>query len=208
MLTADQPTGGATDKFTYDPGDPVATIGGNVCCSSVPSGPRDNRSVEQRKDVLVYTTPTMTQPMEITGPLSMKLFAATSAEDTDFTAKLVDVHPDGHAWNIQSGIVRARYRNGVSRNPDFIDPNKVYEYTIDMWATSYVILPGHRLRLEISSSDFPRFDRNLNTKESPELGTKFVTAQQTIYHDAQHPSHLILPLIPIVDARNTTASVR
>ncbi|MGH9559388.1 MAG: CocE/NonD family hydrolase [Bryobacteraceae bacterium] len=209
VLTADQPKGSATDKFTYDPANPVPSKGGNVCCSSVPSGPWDQRSVERRDDVLVYTTPAMTQPMEITGPLSMKLFASTSAADTDFTAKLVDVHPDGYAQNIQSGIVRARYRNGVSKNPDFIDPDKVYEYSIDMWATSYVILPGHSLRLEVSSSDFPRFDRNLNTRESPENSTKIVVAHQTIYHDAQHPSHVILPLIPMAEGGGqSTAAVR
>jgi putative CocE/NonD family hydrolase len=139
----------------------------------------------------------MQAPMEITGPIRMMLYAATSAEDTDWTAKLVDVYPNGYAQNIQSGIVRARYRNGMDKPADFIKPGQVYEYTIDMWATSHVVLPGHRLRLEVSSSDFPRFDRNLNTRESPEMGTQMQIALQTVHHSARYPSHVLLPLIPM-----------
>jgi putative CocE/NonD family hydrolase len=196
VLTAERPNGAATDSFTYNPTDPVPSMGGNVCCSTVPSGPWDQRSVEERKDVLVYTTQAMKEPTEITGPIKMELFAATSARDTDWTAKLVDVQPNGYAQNIQSGIVRARYREGSGKPAQMIEPGKVYGYTLDLWATSYVILPGHKLRLEVSSSDFPRFDRNLNTGEDPATGTEMTAAKQTIYHSARYPSHVVLPLIP------------
>jgi len=201
VLTPEQPKGSDTDTFTYDPANPVPSMGGNVCCSNVPSGPWDQRSVEERKDVLVYTTPAMKEPTEITGPVKMELFASTSAKDTDWTAKLVDIQPDGFAQNIQSGIVRARYRDGAGKPARMIKPGKVYNYTIDLWATSYVILPGHKLRLEVSSSDFPRFDRNLNTGEDPSTGTKMVAAKQTVYHSARYPSHVVLPLIPQENAK-------
>ena len=196
VLTTLQPKGAGTDVFSYDPANPVPSMGGNVCCSNVPSGPMDQRSVERRDDVLVYTTPEMKEPTEITGPIKMELFASTSAKDTDWTAKLVDVQPNGVAQNIQSGIVRARYRDGGGKPAQPIEADKVYSYSIDLWATSYVIQPGHRLRLEISSSDFPRFDRNLNTGEDPATGTRMTVAKQTIYHSARYPSHLMLPLIP------------
>jgi len=196
VLTTLQPKGAGTDAFSYDPANPVPSMGGNVCCSNVPSGPMDQRSVERRDDVLVYTTPEMKEPTEITGPIKMELFASTSAKDTDWTAKLVDVQPNGVAQNIQSGIVRARYRDGGGKPAQPVEADKVYSYSIDLWATSYVIQPGHRLRLEISSSDFPRFDRNLNTGEDPATGTRMTVAKQTIYHSARYPSHLVLPLIP------------
>jgi uncharacterized protein len=196
VLTPERPSGTPTDAFTYDPANPVPSMGGNVCCSNVPSGPWDQRPVETRNDVLVYTTPAMKEPTEITGPIKMELFASTSAKDTDWTAKLVDVQPNGFVQNIQSGIVRARYREGAGKPANMIEPSKAYGYTIDLWATSYVVLPGHRLRLEVSSSDFPRFDRNLNTGEDPNTGTQMVVAKQTIYHSARYPSHVVLPLIP------------
>ena len=196
VLTTLQLKGAGTDAFSYDPANPVPSMGGNVCCSNVPSGPMDQRSVERRDDVLVYTTPEMKEPTEITGPIKMELFASTSAKDTDWTAKLVDVQPNGVAQNIQSGIVRARYRDGGGKPAQPIEADRVYSYSIDLWATSYVIQPGHRLRLEISSSDFPRFDRNLNTGEDPATGTRMTVAKQTIYHSARYPSHLVLPLIP------------
>jgi putative CocE/NonD family hydrolase len=152
--------------------------------------------VEKRNDVLVYTSTVLTEPVEVTGPIQMKLYASTSAKDTDWTAKLVDVHPDGYAQNIQDGIIRARYRNGIDEPASLLQPGQVVEYTIDMWATSNTFLPGHRIRLEISSSNFPRFDRNLNTGEDPATGTRMEKAQQTIYHSAEYPSHVVLPIIP------------
>jgi putative CocE/NonD family hydrolase len=190
------PGGAATDQFDYDPADPVPTAGGNTCCSSVPSGPFDQRQVEARDDVLVYTTPALTEAVEVTGPLQMKLYAATSARDTDWTVKLVDVHPDGYAQNIQDGIIRARYNGTIGKSATLVEPGKIDEYTIDMWATSNVFLPGHRIRLEISSSNFPRFDRNLNTGEDPATGTRMERARQTVHHSKRYPSHVILPIIP------------
>jgi uncharacterized protein len=195
-LSFEPPADSFTDTFAYDPRNPVPSMGGNVCCSVVPSGPWDQRSVERRDDVLIYTTQPLTEPVEVTGPISMTLYAATSAKDTDWTAKLVDVYPNGYAQNVQSGIVRARYRDGAGKTAKPVEPGKVYEYQIDLWDTSQVFLPGHRIRLEVSSSDFPRFDRNLNTGENPNTGVHAEIAHQTIYHSRQYPSHLVLPIIP------------
>jgi uncharacterized protein len=207
-LSTNVPAANGADKFVYNPNSPVPSMGGNVCCSVVPSGPWDQRPVERRDDVLVYTTPAMTEPLEVTGPIAMKLFAQTSAKDTDWTGKLVDVRPDGFAQNIQSGIVRARYRGGEGKAASLLEPGKIYEYTIDMWATSHVFLPGHKIRLELSSSDFPRFDRNLNTGDDTGKSTRMEMAQQTILHSAQYPSHLVLPVIPrgVSAARSESAS--
>ena len=148
------------DRFVYDPDDPVPTCGGNTLI--IPMGVQDQRQVETRQDVLVYTSAAVATPLEVTGPLVVKLFASSSAIDTDFTAKLVDVRPDGYAQNLADGILRTRYRASRMR-PAFLTPDQVYELTIDLWATSHVFLPGHRIRLEISSSNFLHFDRNLNT---------------------------------------------
>jgi uncharacterized protein len=181
------------DHFTYDPADPVPTRGGNTLILAM--GVMDQRPVEARDDVLVYTTEPMTAPLEVTGPVTATLYAASTAPDTDFTAKLVDVHPDGFARNLADGIVRARYRESLTA-PRPLTPGEVTKLTIDLWATSHVFLPGHRLRLEIASSNFPRFDRNLNTGEDPATGTRWQTARQTVFHDARHPSHVTLPVIP------------
>lgn len=162
----------------------------------MPSGPWDQRPAEERDDVLVYTTPPLTNAVEVTGPIVMKLFASTTAKDTDWTAKIVDVHPSGYAQNVQDGIVRARHRDGVGKPGTLLEPRKLYEYTIDMWATSNTFLPGHRIRLEISSSNFPRFDRNLNTGEEVGTGTRMEKAEQTVHHSQQYPSHVVLPIIP------------
>jgi putative CocE/NonD family hydrolase len=196
-LSAAPPDGSAAaDSFIYDPATPVPTLGGNTCCSTVPSGPWNQIKAETRDDVLVYSTPVLTEAVEVTGPISMKLYASTNAKDTDWTAKLVDVHPDGYAQNLADGIVRARYRNGKEAPASLLEPGKIYEYDIDLWATSNVFLPGHQIRVEISSSNFPRFDRNLNTGEDPMTGTRMVKAMQTIYHSAQCPSYICLPVIP------------
>ena len=185
-----------TDKYVYDPADPVKTLGGNVCCSSVPNGSHDHREIEKRSDVLVFSTPVLSESVEVTGPIKAKLYASTSARDTDWVVRLIDVHPDGVAQNIQDGILRARYRAGNDKPATLLEPGSIHEYTIDLWASSNVFLPGHRIRVEITSSNFPRFDRNLNTGEDPATGTRMIKASQTIYHDAKHPSHVILPIIP------------
>ena len=187
----------ASDKFVYDPENPVPTRGGNLCCDSehLEPGARDQRPVESREDVLVYTTAPFEKAYDVTGPVSVELYASSSAVDTDFTAKLVDVAPDGFAQNLEDSIVRARYRDSREL-ADLLNPGQVYKFTIDLFGVSDVFQRGHRLRVEISSSDFPRFDRNLNTGGDQAHGTHFVKAANTIYHDAAHPSALILSVIP------------
>ena len=191
-ISSDQ--GERSDSFVYDPNDPVPTRGGSQLGPN-PTGPCDQRPVEIRHDVLVYTSEPFTDDMEITGPLSARLFAASSATDTDFTVKLVDVWPNGYAQNIQDGIIRARYRNSKT-HPSLLTPDEVNEYTIDLWATSHVVKPGHRLRVEVSSSNFPHYDRNLNTGGPLFKESTFNRATQTVLHDAAHPSRVILPVIP------------
>ena len=196
-LSTAAPHSEPTDHYVYDPANPVPTTGGPLCCDSahLKPGPRDQRTVEGRADVLVYTTPAFSQDVEVTGPVSLELYASSSAVDTDFTGKLVDVGPDGFAQNLTEGIIRARYRDSQEK-ADLLKPGQVYKFTIDLWSTSNVFLKGHALRLEISSSNFPRFDRNLNTAEQPESGQQFASATNVIYHDASHPSSLILPIVP------------
>jgi len=185
------------DHYIYDPAKPVPTVGGPLCCDGghLEPGPRDQSAVEARADVLVYSTPPMAQDLEVTGPVRLEFFAKSSTVDTDFTAKLVDVGPDGFARNLTEGILRARYRDSQEK-ASLLEPDKVYAFSLDLWSTSNVFLKGHVLRLEISSSNFPRFDRNLNTAEGAEAGEKYVSATIAIYHDAEHPSALILPVVP------------
>jgi uncharacterized protein len=185
------------DHYAYDPANPVLTVGGPLCCDSphLKPGPRDQRPVEGRNDVLVYSTPVLTQDLEVTGPVKVELFVTSSAVDSDFTAKLVDVWPDGFAQNLTEGIVRGRYRDSQA-SPMFLNPGQNYKLTIDVWATSNVFRKGHRLRLEISSSNFPRFDRNSNNGEVSASARTSVTATNTIFHDTEHPSALILPVVP------------
>jgi putative CocE/NonD family hydrolase len=193
VLKLDKLESEKTDKFTYDPANPVPTKGGNNL-TGPPIGPYDQTEIEDRNDVLVYTSDALEHPIEITGPIKLVLYAASSARDTDFTAKFVDVHPDGKAYILCDGIVRARYR-GSNTQVGLIEPGVVYKYEIDLWVTSNVFLEGHRARLEISSSNFPRFDRNPNTGHAFGADAELAKAEQTIYHDAEHPSHLLLPII-------------
>ena len=192
-LSTVPPSQEQTDAFVYDPDNPVQSLGGNNL--TVDMGVQDQRPVEERNDVLVYTSEPLSQPLEITGPVTVTLWASSSAIDTDFTAKLVDVHPDGYAQNLLNGIIRARYRNSAT-TPQMMEAGKPYQFTIDLWATSNVFLPGHRIRLEISSSHFPEFDRNLNTGEAFGEGTRGVTAQQTVFHQDDKASYVLLPVIP------------
>jgi putative CocE/NonD family hydrolase len=194
FLKPSAPLISAPDQYVYDPANPVPTKGGNNLVL-VPSGPYDQSEIESRPDVLVYTTAPLLRDTEVTGPVHAVLHAASTAPDTDFTAKLVDVHPDGKAYNLCEGIIRARYRQSVTE-PTLIEPGKIEEYTIDMWVTANLFKKGHRIRLEISSSNFPRFDRNPNTGKPFGTDTELVSATQTIYHDAEHPSRVILPIIP------------
>jgi len=188
----------ASDAIVYDPANPVPTTGGPLCCDNnhLPGGPFDQQAVEARPDVLVYSTGPLAEDLEVTGPVTLDLYASSSAVDTDFTAKLVDVAPDGKAFNLTEGILRARYRESTTGDPKPVVPGQVYEFKIDLWATSNVFLKGHRIRLEVSSSNFPRFDRNLNTGKDAATSADFVKATNTVYHDTQHPSALILPVVP------------
>jgi putative CocE/NonD family hydrolase len=151
--------------------------------------------VENREDVLVYTAPAFHQDTEVTGPISVELYVSSSAVDTDFTGKLVDVWPNGYAENLTEGILRARYRHSKEKQ-EFLNPGEVYKLTLDLWSTSNVFLAGHKLRLEVSSSNFPHFNRNLNTGEDPESGTRMVKATNFIYHDRDHASALLVPIVP------------
>jgi putative CocE/NonD family hydrolase len=185
------------DQFVYDPEFPVQSIGGNNCCSPhiVPWGPYDQRPVEMRGDVLCYTSEPLAQDTEITGPIEVTLFAASDAPDTDWTAKLVDVAPSGYALNLCDGILRARYRDSFSE-PTLIEPGEIYEYKIEVGVTGNVFRQGHRIRLDISSSNFPRFDRNPNTGHAIGVDADLRQARQTVYHSRQYPSRIVLPVIP------------
>lgn len=181
------------DGFVYDPADPVPTLGGNNLI--IDMGVQDQRPVEERADVLVFTSEPLTQPLEITGPVTVTLWAASDVVDTDFTAKLVDVRPDGYAMNLLDGMIRARYRDSAS-DPKMMEPGEPYCFQIDLWATSNLFLPGHRIRLEVSSSNFPRFDRNLNTGAAFGEGAVGVAAHQRVFHQGDQASFVTLPVIP------------
>jgi putative CocE/NonD family hydrolase len=201
MLSPVMPVMESSDSYVYDPHDPTPTVGGPTLMHGLliglNAGPRDQRPVEARPDVLVYTSDVLDKPLEVTGPLKVTLYAASSAPDTDFIARLCDVFPDGRSLVLAEGIIRARYRQGFDRARPVV-PGEVYEYSIDLGATSNVLLPGHRLRLDIASSSFPRFDRNLNSGKA--LGEDTLadaqSAQQIIFHDSSRPSHILLPVIP------------
>ena len=196
-LSMETPGDQPSDSYVYNPVNPVPTVGGGLCCDPafMANGAYDQRWVEGREDVLVYSTPPLAEDVEVTGPVSVTLFASSSAVDTDFTAKLVDVEPSGYARNLTDGIIRARYRN--PRQPaELIAPGDIIEYTIDLWATSNLFKKGHQIRVEISSSNFPRFDRNMNTGAPIGSDVEFQPALQTIYHTSEHPSRLTLPVVP------------
>jgi len=196
MLSRETPGNEPPDVYHYNPLFPVPTSGGGLCCDPgfMAPGAYDQRPIEERHDVLVYSTPPLEQDVEVTGPVTVTLYATTSAVDTDFTAKLVDVEPNGFARNLTDGIIRARYRS--PRQPaELLTPNQVYEFTIDLWATSNVFKKGHRIRLDVSSSNFPRFDRNLNTGGPIGGEADFISALQTVLHSGEHASHVTLPLV-------------
>jgi putative CocE/NonD family hydrolase len=195
LLSTASPQKERADTYDYDPASPVRTIGGRLCCGGLPPGPFDQSPNESRSDVLVYSTPPLDRDVEVTGFITVDLYAATSAADTDFTAMIVDVDAKGYARYLGDGVIRARFRNSREK-PEPIEPGKIYKYAIDLWATSNVFKAGHRIRVYVSSSNFPRFNRNLNTGEKTFGGTRMVKARQTIYHDIEHPSAIVLPVIP------------
>jgi putative CocE/NonD family hydrolase len=189
----DQPA----DVFTYDPDDPVPSIGGPVCCTGTedaPAGGFDQRSVEDRDDVLIYTSERLSEGIEVTGPIEAVLHLSSSARDTDFVVKLVDVYPDGRAMNVQEGILRARYREGYDRKV-WMEDEGIYQLRLDLQATSNFFAPGHRIRVEVTSSSFPRWDRNLNTGGNNYDEVAWVVAENRIHHTATFPSHVLLPVV-------------
>jgi len=196
-LATDQPENEPGDSFLYNPLNPVPTNGGGLCCyhNTVPGGAFDQSMVEHRADVLVYSTEPLAEDVEVIGPVRLTLYATSSAPDTDFTAKLVDVTECGFARNLTDGIIRARVRESRS-DPKLMTPGKVYEFNIDMWSTANLFQKGHRIRLEVSSSNFPRFDRNPNTGHDLFADAETQPALQTILHSKGTASHLTLPIIP------------
>lgn len=191
IISQQPPQEESPDRYTYDPRDPVMSL-------YTPGGqhePIDQRALDGRQDILVYSTPPLAAPVEVTGPVVVKLWASSSARDTDFVAKLIDVHPNGFAQELCYGIVRARYRESFDE-PSLIEPGRVYEYTIQVNPTSNLFKRGHRIRMDISSSDFPNFDRNHNTGGDDYKEAALQTAQQTVYHERSRPSRVILPVIP------------
>jgi len=196
-LASEAPGDEPPDSFLYNPLSPVPTMGGALCCysNSLVGGALDQAMVEHRADVLVYSTEPLAEDLEVVGPVSLTLYASSSAPDTDFTAKLVDVGPCGFARNLTDGIIRARVRESQSE-PKLMVPGKVYEFKIDLWATANVFKAGHRVRLEVSSSNFPRFDRNPNTGHELFADSETRPALQSVMHERGFPSHLALPVIP------------
>ena len=190
IKTSDQ----TSDSFIYDPGDPVPSLGSQYQTYDF-CGPHDRSHIQRRPDVLTFTTDVLTEDMEITGPISATIWASSDAKDTDFTATLTDLEPDGKAIALCEGIVRARFRNGTE-NPQMMVPGEIYKFEIDMWNTSNSFVKGHRIRIEISSSNFPRYNRNLNSGNPIASDIDITLANQTVYHGIQYPSYINLPVIP------------
>jgi putative CocE/NonD family hydrolase len=189
-LAASAPDADRPDSFTYDPSSPVPSIGGNVCCTgnAVQAGSFDQRKNEAREDVLVYTSEPFANGIELTGPIVPTLYVSSDARDTDFTVKVLDVYPDGKAFNLDESIQRMRYRDGYDKPLAWMEKGKVYKVTLQPLTTSNYFAPGHRVRIEVSSSNFPRFDRNLNTGGNNYDEAKGVVARNTVHHSKQYPS--------------------
>ena len=196
LLSREEPGSEPPDIYVYDPLNPVPTLGGrNLPTGRLVPGPIDQTPNEKRNDVLCYTTPVLKADMEITGPLKLHLFASTSVKDTDFTAKLINVYPNGAAYNLAEGQIRTRYRKSLLK-PEFVTPGEVVEYEIDLAATSVLFRKGHRIRLDITSSNFPRIDRNMNTGNPFAQDAKGIPARQTVFHESAYASYIDLPVIP------------
>jgi hypothetical protein len=195
-LTTEPPIEEPPDNYVYDPENPVPTWGGTFHDPAVVKvGPWDQRPIEAREDVLMYTGRVLESDMEVTGPVVAKLYASSSAQDTDFIVRLVDVYPDGRAMYVCEGVIRARYRDSHQR-PTLMEPGKVYEFTIELEVVSNAFKKGHRIRLDVTSSNFPRNDRNPNTGHEFGMDAEMRIASQSILHTRQYPSHVVLPIIP------------
>lgn len=197
LLSESKPETEKADAYTYDPENPVPSIGGTSVYGNLrdQAGPADQKAVETRDDVLVYTTPPLAEDMEVTGPVKLIFYASSSAQDTDFAAKLTEVYPDGISINLQAAVLRARYRDSLER-PALLEEGKIYKFEMAIGATGVLFRKGHRIRLQVTSSNFPEYGRNLNTGADNGTTSQTVKAQQSIYHDREHPSHIILPVLP------------
>jgi hypothetical protein len=197
VLTAAAPASDNPDKFDYDPMNPVPSYGGNVCCTgnAVQGGSFDQRKMEERADILVYSTEPLTEGIEVSGPIEVTLYVSSDVKDTDFTVKLIDVYPDGRAYNLDETIQRMRYRNGYDKPLAWMEAGKVYKVTLQPIVTSNYFEAGHRIRIEVSSSNFPRFDRNLNTGGKNYDESKGVIAHNAVHHSRQYPSEVKLTVV-------------
>jgi uncharacterized protein len=181
-----------SDAYRYDPADPVPNIDD---MGQGAEGPFDQRPVERRDEVLVYSTPPLAREIEVSGPVTVSLFASTSARDTDFWAQLVDVNPNGYSMHLTEGIIRGRYNRSLARE-ELLKPGRVYEFKIDLWVVSNLFMKGHRIRLDVSSSSFPKYDRNPNTGHPFGQDSDLLVAEQTVFHDLERPSRVVLPIVP------------
>ena len=197
VLTATPPDADRPDAFAYDPMKPVTSYGGNVCCTgnAVQAGAFDQRKMESRDDILVYTSEPFKEGVELSGPITPTLYVSSDAKDTDFTVKVIDVEPDGRAWNLDESIQRMRYRDGYDKPLAWMERGKVYKVTLQPLNTSNYFAPGHRLRIEVSSSNFPRFDRNLNTGGHNYDEANGVVAHNAVHHSKQYPSQLTITVV-------------
>jgi hypothetical protein len=195
-LALEPPAEDLPDGFTYDPMEPVPSHGGNVCCTgnAVRGGALDQRAMEERPDILVYATDPFPDGVEVTGTIGITLYVSSDARDTDFTVKLIDVAPDGTAYNLDETIQRARYREGYDRQV-FMEPGQVYEMELSPLSTSNWFAPGHSIRIEVSSSNFPRFMRNMNTGGDTWSESEGVVAHNVVHHSRRYPSQIRLPVM-------------
>ena len=196
-LAAAPPSSDKPDSFTYDPMDPVPSFGGNVCCTgnAVSGGAFDQRQMETRPDILVYTTEPFKEGIEVSGPIEVTLYTSSDARDTDFTVKLIDVYPGGPAYNLDETIQRLRYRDGYDRPPVWMESGKVYKVALQPMTTSNYFEAGHRIRIEVSSSNFPRFDRNMNTGGNNYDEASGVVAHNAVHHSRQYPSQVTITVV-------------
>ncbi len=199
ILSESSPAADQADAFIYDPMNPVPSYGGNVCCTgnAVTGGAFDQRAMESRADILVFTSEPLKQAMEVSGPIDVTLFVSSDAKDTDFTVKVIDVFPgDGPAYNLDETIQRARYRDGYEKPPVWMEKDKVYQLAFQPMVTSDYFPAGHRIRIEVSSSNFPRFDRNLNTGGNNYDESKGVIAHNSVHHSREYPSSVTITVVP------------
>jgi uncharacterized protein len=196
-LTTASPESDHADKFIYDPMNPVPSYGGNVCCTgnAVNGGAFDQRRMEARSDILVYSSEPLREGIEVSGPIEATLYVSSDAKDTDFTVKVIDVLPDGTAYNLDETIQRVRYREGYDKPPVWMEAGKVYKVTLSPMTTSNYFAAGHRIRIEVSSSNFPRFDRNLNTGGNNYDEVKGVVAHNAVHHSGEYPSKVVLTVV-------------